>query len=372
MNAQHVSAKKIREFLHGELPKNEEQLIGLHLSFCLLCQKEQDEVLLDEANLELCGMANRSHTESTAHVDPSVFAEFWKGRIKDPHRLEEISEHCLLCELCRHKRNEIWRHNRSRVEAQRYVAAIVGVGAVLATRTRRHGGTVVVGVAVIALVIGVVIFSRAEDKFFLNSLSISSLSDEIPAVPLNSFPPAPAIRNSPTDVIYINGNARRSRELAAVKPATTQGSTSASVSSTTRSKKTDKLWQELARVQRIHLTYPVDHEPFRGPDIELNQEKPLWPVVISRTERTGLHIQLPDDSKQGRYLISLLELKQVDTTLADDETVTADGKELAVKLDLTKVHPGQYVLLVEREAESSDEKELLGYFPVFLIAPATK
>jgi hypothetical protein len=368
---QHVPAKRIREFLHGELSKYERNLVGLHLSYCLSCQKEQDEVLLDEANLELCGMASRSLTEATAHVDPSVFADFWSGRIADPHQLEEISEHCLICDLCRHQRYEIWLHNRSRVETQRYVTTIMGVLAVIATRARKHRRIVVPAVAAIALVTTAFIFSITGETFLPNSLSVASRSDEIPPVALNSFPRVPTIRNSPTAVIYKVSNAGKPGELAIVKPTGTTGSTNTPSLRTAAVRKPEKLWAELARVQRISLSYPVDDEPFRGADSEQNQEKRLLPVVISRTESTGIHIQLPGESKQGKYLISLFEPEQIDTKLADDETVTADGKELAVSLDLTKVVPGEYVLLVERETEGSDEKEFLGYFPVFLIAPAT-
>jgi hypothetical protein len=367
---QHVPAKSIREFLRGELSKPEKDLVGLHLSYCLVCRQERNEVLLDEANLELCGMANKSLTEASAHIDPIVFTKFWKGQITDPHRLEEISEHCLICETCRLKRHELWRHNRRGVEMQRYLTATLGVFAAIVTVARRRSHVVLAPVALAVLTFSVLILLVGGDAFLPNSLSMASRSDDIPPIDLINLPRVPAMRNSPTAVVYKINNATRFGELRVIKPPSTKESTSTSPLRTSAGKKSDKLWEELARVQLIRLHNPAHNESYRGADTDENQEKRPLPVVISRTESTGIHIQLPEYSKQGRYLISLHETGQMDKRLADDETETADGKELAVTLDLTKVIPGEYVLLVERETEGSDARELLGFFSVLLIEPA--
>lgn len=73
------------------------------------------------------------------------------------------------------------------------------------------------------------------------------------------------------------------------------------------------------------------------------------PSLRLRRTQNQLTIKLPAASPQGRYRISLTD--PYGGTLQSVETVSRNGTQLRLKLNLSSVKPGAYLLCLERESE---------------------
>jgi hypothetical protein len=366
---QHVQAKTLREFLRDELQSPDKIAVGLHLSYCPICQEQQEEMLLEEANYEMCGLGDRPFVQATEHIAPQVFVDFWQGAIRDRGRLEELSEHCLLCEECRSRRYDIWSDNRGLIQRRRYAAIVLTLLAGVAERASRArrrvtrnvllvgGGTAIVA-SLALVVVGVVL---------LKNISFSdALIGAIPPVQIEHFWAVPNLHNPPA--VVVPETAAPDRPIQ--KSTSSKGPTRRRVLPVV-TKDVGKLWEEIAQLQRFTLKKPSEEEVVRGADENPKADESPQAIVISRKRDTAIYIQLPEESKNGKYLVSIFEPGHLDPDngLAKDETVSLDGKELAVWLNLKSLVPGNYVLLVERE-NGSDARDYIGYFPVLVIDPS--
>ena len=83
---------------------------------------------------------------------------------------------------------------------------------------------------------------------------------------------------------------------------------------------------------------------------------------------TPVRIDLPENSKKGRYVIQLRPATLVDCTFCPPEPLSSDGRILLVRLPLQNVDPGHYTLFVTRKEDSGDD-EYMGRIPLLVENP---
>ena len=97
-------------------------------------------------------------------------------------------------------------------------------------------------------------------------------------------------------------------------------------------------------VAENRLTIDIDsYNALRGAG--RSEERP----VLLKTTKNELTIKMPDGSPAGRYRVSLAD--PFGTPLRSVETISRDGLQLRLKLDLSLVKPGKYFVCLARETE---------------------
>ena len=109
MVTEHIPSEILMNFLSNNETLNAQyrQTVALHLSYCLICQEQYDELTLKEAVNRMWDAYEQSGELEGHHFDDATFERFWQGTIKDKELLRRISEHCIICRQCRHLRMSV-------------------------------------------------------------------------------------------------------------------------------------------------------------------------------------------------------------------------------------------------------------------------
>lgn len=101
--------------------------------------------------------------------------------------------------------------------------------------------------------------------------------------------------------------------------------------------------QPLIVQNRVSIDFDADN-PLRseGPPLQVS------PVLLRRTQNQ-LTVKLPVGSPHGRYRINLTD--PYGSTVQSVEAISRDGTHLRLKLNLSSVRPGDYLICLTRESE---------------------
>lgn len=127
--------------------------------------------------------------------------------------------------------------------------------------------------------------------------------------------------------------------------------------------------KRVVRLQEIKVPEPWDEtSDERGSEADHPMTVIQYKVVRFRFNETPVRIDLPENSKKGKYVIQLRPATLVECTFCPDGPLKSDGRTLLVRLPLQNVDPGHYTLLVARKDDSGDE-EYIGRIPLLVENP---
>lgn len=223
---------------------------------------------------------------------------------------DDVREHLLICSEC-------FSYYREALGRRRSVKRSEVVDATSAIRIRKLVPILAgsLGTILLAALIFLIVNNRSEgEKTNLNSASTNNT--RVPSEPDESK----AVAATP----------EQSSSLVPPRP-----EPSASL---------DRVSSRSLMVQnRVSIDFEA-YNPLRseGPPLRVS------PVPLRRTQNQ-LTVQLPAGSPQGRYRINLTD--PYGSTVQSVEAISRDGTQLRLKLNLSSVRPGNYLICLTRELE---------------------
>lgn len=374
---QHIPNEVLRIFLRDELPAPQKDVVRLHLSFCPICQEQQDELVLDDLVPHVVAVFEQRTFPKDGHIEERVLKQFWKGTIKEESQIERISDHCLSCSVCRDKRYEVWLSLRKESALAKAVAAIgFSILPALAVRSRQRrtrGPKRNVRRAVISLIatlllavvlIPVWTYLGREDAPPL-SAKVQEQGGAANDAPLPIESPqmdAPVNTPVPTPSGLVERPAHigtSARHKAKPKP---RDATRARVVDTT------ELSGRREEAQNLNFDDSTEDLSVRGADEADTLTKTPSIISLPRGD-TPLLIELPEHSRKGWYEVSLRDLANLDSPLDTYEVESSDGKQIYVLLNLRKLPEKVYQLRITRKDEETGADTELRYMSVLVSRP---
>lgn len=381
---QHIPSEVLRIFLRGELSVSRGEEVRLHLSFCPICQEQEDDMLLDDLVPQVVAAFERKSIPPDEHLEERVLKRFWGGEIKDEGQLVRISEHCLACRACREKRYEIWKIMREESAIANIAPALrisflsslaVRVWRLRKMKSLRHAHRAAVLFLLLVLLLPI-LFSRYLTWPHIGRKNAAHISADVQEKDDGAHYAPPQVE--PVQV---------SAQAAATSPSLNRssGEAGAKVWSARRNSNPKGIGSRRAKAEGAQTLIELTDQPqaldlsvltsdvnVRGAGKDEGEiEAPL--IVRSSIADTRLRIDLPENSRTGRYIVSLQDPARLGSLfgapLASDEDESSDGKQISVSLDLRGLPEKEYHLILMRENEESGDEEFLGYVTVRLSEP---
>lgn len=376
---QHIPSEVLRVFLRDELPAPQTDVIRLHLSFCPICQEKTDELLIEDVIPQVVVAFEHPTIPRDGHVEERLLEQFWEGKINEESQVERISDHCLACRVCRDKRYEVWLNLRKESLLMK-VAAAVGLRVLpeLAVRARRHRNTsarrrarrTIIPLLVLVPLAGVLITLKYMGRGDRAPMS-SKVQEQKGAAPAALPSPESLQSGTPVDTPTAPSDSSITKAGDGVTSVRLRNDQRQLRQQPSRVEHVYEASEQVDRVQVLNLSDLTADLNVRGTKKEEGATKP--PLIIpSRIGDTHLRIELPENSRKGRYIVSIQDPARLDSSLDEDEDESSDGRQISVALDFRGLSEKEYQLTLMRENEESGDKEFLGYVSVRVLGPSEK
>jgi hypothetical protein len=349
---EHLSQGILELLLKNELAGEKIGPAALHLSYCIICREQRDELALKLAVHRMWETYQGTGSSDDSHIDDSTFRDFWRGELRDEEMIKQLSRHCVKCLECRLRRESV----RARIEQE-------------ASQSQKSAFTTRTLLAVWIAWKRYPFFASASTALILAivvALFLQNWHRGIPESPHNANSDELGLGSTGT---ARNNNSPQEIPFHGFPPNGSENKSTASRGYTTQRK--EHRSNLIARARRIDLAQVPDGADSRSPHDADEGVKTYFRIVPSRSSPTRLHLGLPVNSKRGEYYISIRDPAFLaEIVLAKGKS--SDGASLTVSIPMQDLKEDEYVLRIERHINKADNKEYIGDYPILVTRPASR